>query len=766
MRLPLLLPLALGSIALADVCSEKPWSLSLPKGTRLWSSLPTGKDTLAPDLKPADSAGTYLFLKCQGRWMQLMGPGGKAVWAKVPKAKRSAAHTRGGKTSRSEGSPETDALLGEDDSEKSTVDVLLTGGGGSLKKEERGGRGASGEGDRMGAVGGMGLGSGSRSATAPGAAKATIKPAKKKGEAEDESSMRLGSGKIEGYLDNPHAVYILQDETRSALDIAIPPPAPGMEGVTDAPPPPAVPAAAKPDVAKSRSARPRVSGLNAGVSDDNRQFPAFLEFLATRGRSVPQVDTRIAERVKLRVTDAAGKGLSNAKVKVWQGKALREELSTLADGSTLLFPRWLDSAGTLPALRLEIETSLGKAERTLAPDGPRSLEVALPGARQNPSPTVDLLFVLDVTGSMQAQIDQLKNAISILQMNLGSLANKPRLRFGLVQYRDRSDDFVARAIPFTEDAEAFSQILSRVEADGGGDGPEDLQTALDTALHAMDWNRGGLRLGFVVTDAPPHLDYGQDFTYARAAHLARARGIKLHTVGCGSLGLDGEVVLRQVAQATGGKYVFLTRKGESGESDGGAPGSVSHHTGTNWTSERLETALLRLAREEISQQLEVPPVDSAGWFEARSGAGETRDSVVSSLFRQAWQELRDFSPILLPDTLSLGVLPVSAADSALRPASAWLGQILSIELSRSRKARVVERGNLGDVLREQALQGSGAIDPATVSGTGKLLGAEALLVSTLHRRSDRLEMTFKLLKVSTGELLSATRARLDPALVP
>lgn len=225
-------------------------------------------------------------------------------------------------------------------------------------------------------------------------------------------------------------------------------------------------------------------------------------------------------------------------------------------------------------------------------------------------------------------------------------------------------------------------------------------------------------------------------------------------------------MLRQIAQATGGKYVFLTRRGETGESEGGAPGAVSHHTGTNWTSERLETALLRLAREEIAHQLAVPPVDSAGWFEARAVAAEPNDSVVSGLFRQAFQELRDYSPVPVPDTVRLGILPVSAADSALRPAAAWLGQILSIEISRSSKARVVERGNLGDVLREQALQASGALDPATVTGTGKLLGADLLLLPALHRRGEGLELTLRLLRTSTGELLSATRARLAPALVP
>jgi Mg-chelatase subunit ChlD len=475
----------------------------------------------------------------------------------------------------------------------------------------------------------------------------------------------------------------------------------------------------------------------------------------------------VQERIRIHVTDSAGHGVVGARISVLEGSNSLEELRTLADGSALLFPRWLDSAGTLPPLRLRLETPSGFFDRPIFPDGPRDVDLPMPGSRsvQGALP-VDLLFVLDVTGSMQAQIDQLKNAISILQLNLSSLSAKVRLRFGLVQYRDRGDDFLVRTIPFTQDAEAFSKALSGVQADGGGDTPEDLQSALDTAVRAMDWNQGGIRLGFVVTDAPPHLDYGESFTYARAAHLARQRGIKIHTVGCGTLPLGGEIVLRQIAQATGGKYVFLTSKGERGENDGGAPGAVSHHTGDNWVSERLETALLRLSRDEINQQLEVLPLDTSDWYEARPSTTAPRDSVVSALFRQAFQELRDFSSLSLADTVRLAVLPTSAADSGLRAQAAWLGQILSIEASRSGHARVVERGNLGEVLREQALQQSGAMDPASVGGAGRLLGAEVLLLSGLHRRGDRQELVLKLVRTSTGELLSATRAKIDPALLP
>jgi len=749
MRSLLFVLLASCSFVFADVCSEAPWSLRLAKGTGLWNALPAGAAVGKPTRKVEDTTTAYLFLKCQGTWMRLLAPDGRSVWAKLPKppqadvrAKLDTASAVAATKSKSKAKPRSkkrrykhvddtintasDGLLGGDE-DGGTVDVILAGGGGSVKK---GGRGAAGEDDRMIASGGAGFGTGGSADRMAGTR------AK-----ERSTTSGAASAKSE-----TKAVYILSEGSSSA-DAA-----PVRTSPVSSPAP-------HPKV-------PHASGLQAGASDDNRQYPAFLDFLACTG-SRRREDTRVGERVRVRVVDAQGRGLCNAHLKLWQGQKLREELVTLADGSALIFPRWLDSIGALPKLSLEISHPLGTARREISPDGPRTLDVVLGGSRQVASSLpVDLLFVLDVTGSMQAQIDQLKNAISILQMNLTALPNRPRLRFGLVQYRDHGDDFISRTIPFTEDAEAFSQALSRVFADGGGDTPEDLQAALDTALHGMAWNAEGLRLGFVVTDAPPHLDYGETFTYADAAHLARRRGIRLHTVGCGSLPLEGETVLRQIAEASGGKYVFLTAKGESGENDGGRPDAVSHHTGSNWNSERLETALLRLAREDIAAQFEVPPVDSAGWFEAHSDDAVPRDSVLNSLFLQAFQELREFSPLPLPDTLRLGVLPVSPADSSLSPQAAWLGQILSISLSRSGRVRVVERGNLGDVLREQALQGSGAVDPATVSGTGKLLGADVLLVSALHARGGDRELVLKLLKVSTGELLSATRARIAQSLLP
>jgi hypothetical protein len=79
-------------------------------------------------------------------------------------------------------------------------------------------------------------------------------------------------------------------------------------------------------------------------------------------------------------------------------------------------------------------------------------------------------------------------------------------------------------------------MLERLYADGGGDEPEDLQTALDVAMHQLKWRSDALRIGFIITDAPPHTDYGQQYNYLEAMKESLSRGIKWVTVGAGGLG--------------------------------------------------------------------------------------------------------------------------------------------------------------------------------------------------------------------------------------
>ncbi len=323
---------------------------------------------------------------------------------------------------------------------------------------------------------------------------------------------------------------------------------------------------AAPALARSRA---DTSGLKAGYADDNRQFNYYLQFLREYAAQVQHVPIAVEERILLRARDERGKPLGNAEVRVYGGAG--GELArglTYPDGSFLFFPIEHGEEN-----RYRARVSFGQAAREVWFERDGRREVALDFALSRPaaqSVPLDILFILDTTGSMGEEIQRLRTTIELINLNLSSLSSRPAVRFGLVLYRDRGDEYVTQTVPFTADLDSFQASLNRLEAFGGGDDPEDLQAALEAAMR-LSWNRGGVRLAFVITDAAPHLDYGQSYTYADAARDARAKGIKIFGVGTGGLDLAGEYVLRQVAQYTAAKYIFLTY-GEEGESEGGRPG--------------------------------------------------------------------------------------------------------------------------------------------------------------------------------------------------
>ena len=138
-------------------------------------------------------------------------------------------------------------------------------------------------------------------------------------------------------------------------------------------------------------------------------------------------------------------------------------------------------------------------------------------------------------------------------------------------YRDQGDAYVSRTFEFTPDVDAFEEALAEVRADGGGDYPEDLNEALSRAVHAPEWRvEETVSLIFLVADAPPHLDYGQQNHYAFEMLAAAERGIKIYPIASSGLDDQGEYIFRQIAQYTQGRFIFLTY---AGATNGGPVGS-------------------------------------------------------------------------------------------------------------------------------------------------------------------------------------------------
>jgi hypothetical protein len=146
-----------------------------------------------------------------------------------------------------------------------------------------------------------------------------------------------------------------------------------------------------------------------------------------------------------------------------------------------------------------------------------------------PVAPVDIVFVLDVTASMQWAIDDLKNGIGKFADALGKA--QLDFRLGLVTFQDLTipGEKVEVVLfknadkeePFTNNVTAFRDKVGQLKADGGGDIPESSIEAVSEATK-MPFRQGTTRLLLLITDAPPKIT---KTTVADAVKQVKDRGI-------------------------------------------------------------------------------------------------------------------------------------------------------------------------------------------------------------------------------------------------
>jgi len=347
----------------------------------------------------------------------------------------------------------------------------------------------------------------------------------------------------------------------------------------------------------------QVSTLKAGEIDDNDTWDDYLlyrqESLESIGIYVNDVD--VTGRRIITVTDSDGLPILGATVTVAYGDTVVSQTRTYADGRTMYFPNANPNPQTQGDMIISVEkdgvtSSLNMSLVRMA--GP-NIDFALDSTHNRDTVKLDVVFLLDATGSMGDEIGQLQENILSISSQIDAFGDVD-VRYGLVHYRDRGDAYISQVHDFTPDVAQFQSDLNSVRAEGGGDTPEALNEGLYDALHSVEW-RGAdtIKLVFLVADAPPHLDYADSANYAEDMLYAGERGIKIHPIASSGLNPVGEYIFRQIGQATMGHFVFLTYAGgTSGEAGDERPDLEASEQ--DYTVDFLDGLVVRLVEDEIN----------------------------------------------------------------------------------------------------------------------------------------------------------------------
>jgi Mg-chelatase subunit ChlD len=356
---------------------------------------------------------------------------------------------------------------------------------------------------------------------------------------------------------------------------------------------------------------PQSASVGAGEWDDNANYREFQKWLRTSER-LPFHGIDVSHRRFVVVRDANGRAVPDCPIFFDDGDQHRAALTTAASGRAVFFPHAVRMGGN-GAIRATAQCGFATAAATFSiADDDGVVDLRLPAVRELPARRpIDVAFVLDTTGSMGEEIAAVKATIRKVASSLAR--SNLEVRAGLVAYKDRGDEYVTKVYPMTRDLGSFEGEIASISASGGGDIPESVNEALHVALTRLDWDKGAVgRYAFLVGDAPPHLDYPQDFDYANDVRDAARRGIQVFTIAASGMDDLGQVVWRQIAQYTNARNMFVLRGGAGPQSTGaGDPKSSCGGTQTRFTSDNLDALILANIKRE-TDALDADPLRIAG----------------------------------------------------------------------------------------------------------------------------------------------------------
>ena len=220
----------------------------------------------------------------------------------------------------------------------------------------------------------------------------------------------------------------------------------------------------------------------------------------------------------------------------------------------------------IPAGTLTVTSHESDETVTMAVNGEREIAVQMDldqMLEMEPMPPfIQLMYVVDVTGSMGDEIRYLQAELGNVVQEVVKANPGVQVSLALLFYRDHGDTEEFRYVDFKDvtdpaDYESHLSILKKQEAAGGGDYPEALDEALEQAI-AGNWWTGSTKVLFHVFDAPAHDETENRTRLAAAIQAAAEKGVRICPVLASGADTLTEYIARSEAILTGGTFVFLT----------------------------------------------------------------------------------------------------------------------------------------------------------------------------------------------------------------
>ena len=335
--------------------------------------------------------------------------------------------------------------------------------------------------------------------------------------------------------------------------------------------------------------------ITAGAVNDNDGYQAWLDLFAqgdeTNGKFFDYTNPDYSwgynslNRIKVSVKNGDAP-VSGATVVATdnQGVAYFSAV-TDANGNAYLFTDLSEGLVTVTGGDANITTEFSKDIREI------SLDL---GADVNKLNVIEIMLVVDVTGSMGDEIHFLKAELADVINRIAENDSNTIIKLAMLFYRDTDDkvpfDYYDFVDVTTEEGLAQQQAaLDKQKATGGGDYPEAVDQALEMAVN-QQWSTGATtKIIFHVLDAPAHTGDKYAQKLVGATKDAAEKGIRICPIICSGAADLTEYTMREAAIYTGGTFIFVT-------DDSGIGGSHHKPETPEVTIELLNSLMVRLVK--------------------------------------------------------------------------------------------------------------------------------------------------------------------------